>query len=126
MNQVGNLYTASLPAWIAAGFEDALTRGIQLDNQRILTVGYGSGDAADIIAMRVVPEWRKAAGTICFARALADAIDINEHEYATLHDRSENLIYKAEQPETFVIDKIGTRAGQYDDMGMEYYRYVIA
>ncbi len=126
MNQVGNLYTASLPAWIAAGFEDALTRGVQLDNQRILTVGYGSGDAADIIAMRVVPEWRKAAGTICFARALADAIDINEHEYATLHDRSENLVHAAEQPETFVIDKIGTRTAQYDDMGMEYYRYVNA
>ena len=37
MLDLGNLYTAALPAWIAAGLEQALTENINLENQEILT-----------------------------------------------------------------------------------------
>ena len=55
MMDLGNLYTASLPAWIAAGFVDALDKGICLDAADLLTLGYGSGDAAEAVLIAVQP-----------------------------------------------------------------------
>ena len=61
MLDLGNLYTAALPAWMAAGFEQALDENIELAGQEILTLGYGSGDAAEVIPMRITGAWREAA-----------------------------------------------------------------
>ncbi len=49
MLDLGNLYTAALPAWIAAGFEQALNEDLLEAGEEVLTLGYGSGDAAEII-----------------------------------------------------------------------------
>ena len=68
MLDLGNLYTAALPAWMAAGFEQALDENIELAGQEILTLGYGSGDAAEIIPMRVTDTWREAAKLINFSK----------------------------------------------------------
>src|SRR5262245_41902544 len=64
MRDLGNLYTAALPAWLAAGFEDALGRGVELAGQTLLAVGYGSGDAAEAIPLHVVDGWQEAAAKI--------------------------------------------------------------
>jgi hydroxymethylglutaryl-CoA synthase len=53
--ELGNLYTAALFAWVAAGFEEAVERGLDLDRERVVLVGYGSGDAAEAIPARVAP-----------------------------------------------------------------------
>jgi len=124
MQEVGNLYTASLPAWIAAGLEQAAAEPAELTGQRILTLGYGSGDAAEAIPMRLTEGWRAAAGRIDFAGALAGPVDLAEEEYAALH---EGLTVPAqlERPGVFYIDRIGHRdraADGFDDHGIEYYR----
>src|SRR5690606_40727951 len=49
---LGNLYSAALPAWIAAGFEEAVQTGKELAGSPMVMVGYGSGDAAEAIPMR--------------------------------------------------------------------------
>ena len=49
VKDLGNLYTASLPAWIAAAFTDGFERDLDLDGKTMLTVGYGSGDAAEAV-----------------------------------------------------------------------------
>ena len=84
MQQVGNLYTASLPAWIAAGLEKAATNNIELHSNRILTIGYGSGDAAEIIPMELTPKWKESASNISFGKALQNPIDIDEETYISL------------------------------------------
>ena len=47
MKDIGNVYCAALPAWMAAGLEDAYQRGVDLAGRKLLAVGYGSGDAAE-------------------------------------------------------------------------------
>ena len=85
---LGNLYTAALPAWMAAGFEEALAKKLDLSERRILAIGYGSGDAAEAIPVRVSRDWAEAAKHIGFAAALEQAIDLafTQAQYESLHD----------------------------------------
>ena len=123
MQQVGNLYTASLPAWIAAGLENAATNNIELHGNRILTIGYGSGDAAEIIPMGLTKNWRESASNISFQKALQNPIDIDEETYVSLHSGELPKSSLVEAPEVFYIDKIGAREGMIDDFGIEYYKF---
>ena len=122
MEQIGNIYTASLPAWMAAGLEEAARNGQELVGERILTIGYGSGNAAEIIPMIVADGWRAAAGKIQFSAALENPLVLGQADYETLHDRGE-LEVRREIPGVFYIDRIGNRQGHFDDLGIEYYRY---
>lgn len=123
IKDVGNLYTASLPAWMAAGIEDALDRQLDLAGKPILTVGYGSGDAAEVIPMRFVPGWEQAAARINFSGALASEHTLSQESYQALHDGEAPAEPLSLQPGVFYIDRIGNREQQYDDSGIEYYRY---
>ena len=123
MQQVGNLYTASLPAWIAAGLEKAATNNIELHSNRILTIGYGSGDAAEIIPMELTPKWKESASNISFGKALQNPIDIDEETYISLHSGKVPKRELIEAPKVFYIDKIGTREGVINDFGIEYYKF---
>jgi hydroxymethylglutaryl-CoA synthase len=125
MLDLGNLYTAALPAWIAAGFEQALDEGRDLQGQEMLTLGYGSGDAAEVIPFFAAAEWREAAASIHFADAMELAVDLNRQQYEALHDgrRVTGLSYIPQSE--FVIDKVGqSDHRQFQDIGIEYYRYV--
>jgi hydroxymethylglutaryl-CoA synthase len=125
MLDLGNLYTAALPAWIAAGFEQALDEGIDLTGAEILTLGYGSGDAAEVIPFVVSEGWREATSKIGFGKAMELALDLSEDQYIALHDgrRVSNLDYLPRQE--FIIDKVGhSDERQFQDVGIEYYRYV--
>ncbi|MBT7275343.1 MAG: hydroxymethylglutaryl-CoA synthase [Woeseiaceae bacterium] len=124
MLDLGNLYTAALPAWIAAGMEQALTEDINLDNQEILTFGYGSGDAAEVIPFKVCKGWKTAAAKIKFAEAMAFTLDINKKQYLNLHAGKaiSGLDYKLNNE--FTIDYVGNTAkNNYQDMGIEYHKY---
>ena len=86
MLDLGNLYTAALPAWMAAGFEQAADEHRELAGEEMLTLGYGSGDAAEVIPLVVADEWREATARICLADSMEFAVDLNEKQYADLHD----------------------------------------
>ena len=125
MLDLGNLYTAALPAWIAAGFEQAADENIELAGQELLTLGYGSGDAAEVIPFVVADNWREATSKIQFAKSMEFAVDLDEEQYSALHSgrRPRNLDYLPNNE--FVIDKVGrTDDRQFQDLGIEYYKYV--
>ena len=125
MLDLGNLYTAALPAWIAAGFEQALNEDRELAGEELLTLGYGSGDAAEVIPFIVSDEWREATRLISFANAMDFAIDLKQDQYYDLHDgrRPKGLDYVPRSE--FVIDYIGkSEQRQFTDLGIEFYRYV--
>lgn len=122
MRHTGNLYTASLPAWMAAGIEQALRENLPLAGRWVLTIGYGSGDAAEIMPMRVVEGWRSAAERIDFDGAMRGVRDVQHEEYQALHDGRE-LARREHRAGVFYIDSIGSRRGHFDDSGIEYYRY---
>jgi len=125
MLDLGNLYTAALPAWMAAGFEQAAEENRDLAGEEILTLGYGSGDAAEVIPIIVSDQWRTATESIRFAEAMDFSIDLTQRQYEYLHDgrRIDGLDYVAR--DEFVIDKVGrTDQRHFRDLGIEYYRYV--
>jgi len=124
MKDIGNVYCAALPAWMAAGMEDAYFRGFEFETGKVLAVGYGSGDAAEAIPMRVVDGWQEAAAKIGFEAALEPYQNLTRAQYESLHDTgtAEGL----EAPGAgFVIQSIGTSSNpKFSDEGIEYYRYV--
>jgi len=123
MMDLGNLYTASLPAWIASGFVDALEKGVELDGAALLTMGYGSGDAAEAVLITAQPGWQEAASRINLEDALSDPVMLSQSQYEMLHDRG-----AADLPQPpsdrFFIERIGTiHEPDFQDVGVEYYQY---
>ncbi|WP_096087064.1 hydroxymethylglutaryl-CoA synthase [Agaribacterium haliotis] len=124
MKNVGNLYSASLPAWIAAGLEDAFKRGVELQGYDILTLGYGSGDAAEAIPMRAVDGWQKQASKIKFAEAFDGAVDLNQAQYISLHGGRQPVDLPIHTEGEFFISRVGTGDNKdFDDEGLEYYGF---
>jgi hydroxymethylglutaryl-CoA synthase len=124
MKEIGNVYCAALPAWIAAGIEDAFLRRMDLAGGKVLAVGYGSGDAAEAIPMTIVPGWEAAAAKIGFEAALEGHQDLSQAQYESLHDTGDAKGLH-DPDEGFVIDSIGTSTNpNLSDEGIEYYRFV--
>ncbi len=125
MLDLGNLYTAALPAWLAAGFEQALDEQRFAAGEEILTLGYGSGDAAEVIPFYVADDWQRATAAIGFGEDMRFAVDLDRAQYEALHDgrRVTGLDYAARNE--FVIDRVGRSDDRYfSDLGIEYYRFV--
>ncbi len=124
MKDIGNVYCAALPAWIAAGMEEAWETGAPLDGGKVLAVGYGSGDAAEALPMRVMDEWREAASKIGFRAALDPRQNLTRSQYEILHDTG-NAPGLHEPDDGFVIDSVGTSSNPaFSDEGIEYYRFL--
>ena len=124
MMGLGNLYSASVFAWIAAGLEQALEENIELAEQPMLLMGYGSGDAAEAIPGKVVAGWQQAAKNIRFKECLTAAYDLTEMQYTSLHGGilHPDLQHKIDQG--FVIERVGhQQKGEVHDFGVEFYRY---
>lgn len=125
MRELGNLYTAALPAWLAAGLEEAREQDFDLTGKEILLIGYGSGDAADAIPMHVVPGWREAVANIHFAAAMDPCIDLSHDQYLALHESATPKELDYSPKSEFVIERVGSeRNAAFQDAGIEYYRYI--
>ena len=125
IRDLGNLYTAALPAWLAAGLEEALADGRELAGDELLTMGYGSGDAAEVIPFFVEEGWQSAARRIAFDAAMQGAVDLTKEQYEALHDgrRVSGLEYLP--ADEFEIERVGrAEERHFQDVGIEYYRYV--
>lgn len=124
MRDLGNLYTAALPAWIAAGFVQAHEEALPIAGQEWLALGYGSGDAAEALPMRVVDGWQEAASRINFSQALGDPVDLDRQQYEALHDGRTGTVVPVPVTDEFEVDRVGTSSGpDVADFGIEYYRY---
>ncbi|MCP4091649.1 MAG: hydroxymethylglutaryl-CoA synthase family protein [Gammaproteobacteria bacterium] len=124
MEELGNLYTGALPAWFAAGLEEAASKGTDLNNKELLLMGYGSGDAAEAIPVKVVPGWQTAVQKIDMAGAMAEAINLTKDQYLSLREGRDELCSDFAPKEEFVVDRVGTSDDEgFQDKGIEYYRY---
>ncbi len=125
MRELGNLYTGALPAWLAAGLSEAAESGVDLDGRELLLLGYGSGDAADAIPLRVMPGWEAAAKRIHIREALTPCINLSHDQYLALRDHGETGELTYQPHDEFIIDRVGSDANpRFSDAGIEYYRYV--
>ena len=125
MLDLGNLYTAALPAWMAAGFEQALDENSLSAGEEILTLGYGSGDAAEVIPFFIADGWREATAAIGFGDVMKHAVDLDFEQYEALHEGRQAGGLEYLPANEFVIDRVGQIDDrQFSDLGIEYYRYV--
>jgi len=124
MEELGNLYTGALPAWFAAGLEQAASEGRDLTGKEILLFGYGSGDAAEAMPVVMMPGWEQAAAKIDMTGTMANAVDLNEDQYRLLHKGgAADLNYQPR--EEFVVERIGATSDDgFQDKGIEYYRFI--
>lgn len=125
MQDLGNLYTAALPAWLAAGLAQASEEKRDLAGEELLLVGYGSGDAAEAIPAQVVPQWRKAAQKIDIHGALKDPINLTQAQYEELHKTGKVEGLDGIVSGEFIIERTGVVGeGPLSDTGVDYYHYV--
>jgi hydroxymethylglutaryl-CoA synthase len=125
VKDLGNLYSAALPAWMAAGLEQAAHRNVELLGSSLVAVGYGSGDAAESLPIAVTPGWRQAALRIGFEKSLAGAVDLSREQYEALHDGEEVRGLAYEPRDEFRISRVGkSYETGFQDLGVEYYEYV--
>jgi len=125
VKDLGNLYSAALPAWMAAGLEEAAASGVELLGAPLVAVGYGSGDAAESLPVAVRPGWQEAAARIDFAAALADPVDLAREQYEALHDGREVVGLSYTPRSEFRIARVGKSYDpSFQDLGVEYYEYV--
>ena len=124
MKDIGNVYCAALPAWMAAGLEEAALEGRELTGRDILAVGYGSGDAAEALPMKLVDGWRAAASRIGFAAAFEPWQSLSRSQYENLHD--DGAADGLDDPVNgFLVDSVGdTSNPAFSDEGIEYYRFL--
>lgn len=125
VKDLGNLYSAALPAWIAAGFEAAAQQKLDLADAPMVAVGYGSGDAAEALPLFVEPGYQAAAARIGFTRALEGSVTLTRPQYEAMHDGTEVPSLTYTPKDEFAIARVGKQYGpSFQDLGVEYYDFV--
>jgi hydroxymethylglutaryl-CoA synthase len=125
MEELGNLYSGALPAWFAAGVEEAAKSSRELAGKEILLIGYGSGDAAEAIPVRIVEGWQDVAARIGMNKAMANAVKLSQEQYISLRQGSSENSLDFNPKDEFVVDRVGTlNEEDFQDAGVEYYRYI--
>ncbi|MGX5011139.1 hydroxymethylglutaryl-CoA synthase family protein [Enterobacter asburiae] len=123
--QLGNLYSASLPANLAAMLEEGYHQPQHLSAGKLIAIGYGSGDAAEALPMQLCSQWHSAAGKIGLATALQPVVTLDRKRYESLHDRGELSGIDYQPSQEVVISHIGQHYSQhFQDIGIEYYTYI--
>jgi hydroxymethylglutaryl-CoA synthase len=125
VRDLGNLYSAALPVWLAAGLEEAAEQGLDLAGRPMVAVGYGSGDAAESIPITPVQGWEHAASRIAVKEALSNPIDLTREQYEALHDGRVVVGLDYAPRKEFIITHVGEcYDASFQDLGVEYYKYV--
>ncbi len=122
MREIGNTYTAALPMWLASALLEASEKGVDIAGRTLLSIGYGSGDAAEIIPMRVVHGWQALAQQTNLRDELIYERNLMLEEYVQLHDRDSGAL-DLPVNQGFYVNEIGTGEGPHQDFGIEQYKY---
>ena len=123
--EMGNIYSGSVFGWLSAGLEDALENGIDLSNEEALMIGYGSGDAAEVIPIFFVEGWQESAKLTPFSSAFESYINLTHKQYLKLRSEktANGIDYKLKNE--FVVRKIGSEERlDFQDAGIEYYEFL--
>jgi hydroxymethylglutaryl-CoA synthase len=126
---LGNLYTGSLPAWLASAFDEAYQKQVPLAGKSVFLIGYGSGDASEAIPCTVVGGWEKAASKIGVKKLIEEdaRLDLTQEQYTKMHSgtQKEDLCAGIRTPNQFVISHIGEQLdANIQNLGIAYYKLI--
>jgi hydroxymethylglutaryl-CoA synthase len=125
MEELGNMYSGALPAWFAAGLEEAAANNVDLNGKELLLIGYGSGDAAEALPVHMVKGWEDAAARINLTGALSASINLTHKQYDALQAGRNDAQPDFSPSNEFIVDRVGSEtADSFQDKGIEYYRFI--
>ena len=123
--EMGNIYSGSVFGCLSAGLEDALENGIDLSNEEALMIGYGSGDAAEVIPIFFVEGWQESAKLTPFSSAFESYINLTHKQYLKLRSEKTTNGIDYNLKNEFVVRKIGSEERlDFQDAGIEYYEFL--
>ena len=123
--EMGNIYSGSIFAWLAAGIEDSIKNGKDLNGKDGLLIGYGSGDAAEVIPISFTQDCCDKESNIKYSSAFSEPVNLNHKQYIKL--RTNKILEGVEsiKPKGFVVSKVGKEEStDFQDAGIEYYEYL--
>ena len=123
--ELGNIYSGSIFAWLAAGIEDSMKNGKTLNGKDALLIGYGSGDAAEVIPISFTQNCCDNQKNIKYSVAFSDPINLDHNQYIKLRTNKILEGVEAKKSKGFVVSKVGTEeSSDFQDAGIEYYKYL--
>tara|TARA_B100000586_G_scaffold255975_1_gene218489 strand:- start:1518 stop:2168 length:651 start_codon:yes stop_codon:yes gene_type:complete len=123
--EMGNIYSGSVFGWLSAGLEEASKKGLKWSNKEALIIGYGSGDAAEVIPIIFREGWEKAVQISPFSLAFKSFIDLSKEQYIKLRSEKTTNGIDYHLNNQFVVKKVGTEErDDFQDAGIEYYEYL--
>ena len=123
--EMGNIYSGSVFGWLSAGLEEASKKGLDWSNKEALIIGYGSGDAAEVIPIIFAEGWEQAVQISPFSLAFESYIDLSHEQYIKLRSEKTTNGIDYHLNNQFVVHKIGTEErDDFQDAGIEYYEYL--
>ena len=123
--EMGNIYSGSIFAWLAAGIEDSMKNGKDLNGKDGLLIGYGSGDAAEVIPISFTQDCCDKESNIKYSSAFSEPVNLNHKQYIKL--RTNKILEGVEirKSKGFVVSKVGKEEStDFQDAGIEYYEYL--
>jgi len=123
--ELGNIYSGSIFAWLAAGIEDSMKNGKALNGQEALLIGYGSGDAAEVIPISFTQNCCENESNVKYSEAFSESVDLDHNQYIKLRTNKVLDDVGRRKSKGFIINKIGTKeTTDFQDAGIEFYEYL--
>ena len=123
--EMGNIYSGSIFAWLAAGIEDSMKNGKTLNGKDGLLIGYGSGDAAEVIPISFTQDCCDKESNIKYSSAFSEPVNLNHKQYIKLRTNKILEGIESRKSKGFVVSKVGKEEStDFQDAGIEYYEYL--
>ena len=123
--EMGNIYSGSIFAWLAAGIEDSMKNGKDLNGKDGLLIGYGSGDAAEVIPISFTQDCCDKESNIKYSSAFSEPVNLNHKQYIKLRTNKILEGVESRKSKGFVVSKVGKEEStDFQDAGIEYYEYL--
>ena len=123
--EMGNIYSGSIFAWLAAGIEDSIKNGKDLNGKDGLLIGYGSGDAAEVIPISFTQDCCDKESNIKYSSAFSEPVNLNHKQYIKLRTNKILEGVESRKSKGFVVSKVGKEEStDFQDAGIEYYEYL--
>ena len=123
--ELGNIYSGSIFAWLAAGLEYSMENGRTLNGKDALLIGYGSGDAAEVIPISFTQNCCDNEKSIKYSAAFSNPVNLDHNQYIKLRTNKVLEGIDSKKSKGFVVTKVGTEEStDFQDAGIEYYKYL--
>ena len=123
--ELGNIYSGSIFAWLAAGLEYSMKNGKILNGKDALLIGYGSGDAAEVIPISFTQNCCDNEKSIKYSAAFSDPVNLDHNQYIKLRTNKVLEGIESKKSKGFIVSKVGTEEStDFQDAGIEYYKYL--